>query len=72
MYRDTTTMPVSHKHEWENLPKSGQGSEYGREAKELAKRRRFTTFASRKTSIEDMPWIISSQGSEKDNKKERQ
>ncbi len=71
MYRDTTNMPQGHKQEWESMPKVGQGSEFGREAKELAKRRRFQ-YNPKKHSIEDMPWIISSKGSEKDNHKERQ
>ena len=70
MYRDLTTMPVSQKQEWETMPKTGQGSEYGREAKELARRRRFA-YSSKKTSIEDMPWIISTKAGEKENGKER-
>ncbi len=71
MTRDTTNLPQGFKQEWESLPKTGQGSEYGREAKELARRRKYT-YHGKKTTIEDMPWIISSKGSEKDGFKERQ
>ena len=72
MARDTTNMPASYRAEWENLPKQGQGSEFGREAKELARRKKFGFMPRRVQSIEDLPWLIKSTGSEKEQGKERE
>lgn len=71
MTRDTTNLPPAQKSEWENLPKSGLGSEFNREAKELARRRKFG-YMPKKVSIEDLPWIMTSKGGEKEKGKERQ
>jgi hypothetical protein len=58
MTRDTANLPqYNQRPEWEQMPKTGVGSEYNRENKEMARRRKFG-FMPRKTSIEDLPWIL--------------
>ncbi|CAF1122954.1 unnamed protein product [Rotaria sordida] len=42
------------------LPKTGAGSEYGREQKEALKRKRYT---ARGTNIEDLPWVLTDRSS---------
>ncbi|CAF1140522.1 unnamed protein product [Rotaria sp. Silwood1] len=42
------------------LPKTGAGSEYGREQKEALKRKRYAT---KGTNIEDLPWIFTDRSS---------
>ena len=42
------------------LPKTGAGSEYGREQKEALKRKRYAT---RGTNIEDLPWLLTDRSS---------
>jgi len=42
------------------LPKTGAGSEYGREQKEALKRKRYAT---KGTNIEDLPWILTDRSS---------
>ncbi|XP_057662965.1 general transcription factor IIF subunit 1 [Diorhabda carinulata] len=46
----------------EELPKFGAGSEFGREAKEEARRKKLGIVA-RKYKVEDQPWILKSMGS---------
>lgn len=46
------------------LPKTGAGSEYGREQKEALKRKRYAT---KGTNVEDLPWILTDRSSEKKN-----
>lgn len=50
--------------EWEQLPKSGAGSEYGREAKELYRRRKFG-FMAKKKNVNDMPWVLTNKDNDK-------
>jgi hypothetical protein len=50
MTRDTTNLPTYQRPEWEVMPKTGQGSEYNRDNKELARRRKFG-YMPKKTSI---------------------
>lgn len=71
MVRDTTNQTNAHRQEWESLPKTGQGSEFGREAKEQARRRRFTMF-TKKGAAEELPWIITSKGNDKEKTKDKQ
>ncbi|CAF0895097.1 unnamed protein product [Rotaria sordida] len=42
------------------LPKTGAGSEYGREQKEVLKRKRYAT---KGTNIEDLPWLLTDRSS---------
>jgi len=42
------------------LPKTGAGSEYGREQKEALKRKRYAT---KGTNIEDLPWLLTDRSS---------
>lgn len=42
------------------MPKTGAGSEYGREQKEALKRKRFAT---KGTNVEDLPWLLSDRSS---------
>ncbi|CAF3854662.1 unnamed protein product [Adineta steineri] len=42
------------------LPKTGAGSEYGREQKEALKRKRYAT---KGTNIEDLPWVLTDRSS---------
>ena len=42
------------------LPKTGAGSEYGREQKEALKRKRYAT---RGTNMEDLPWLLTDRSS---------
>ena len=42
------------------LPKTGAGSEYGREQKEALKRKRYAT---KGTNVEDLPWILTDRSS---------
>ena len=42
------------------LPKTGAGSEYGREQKEALKRKRYT---SKGTNLEDLPWLLTDRSS---------
>jgi transcription initiation factor TFIIF subunit alpha len=42
------------------LPKTGAGSEYGREQKEALKRKRYT---AKGTNVEDLPWLLSDRSS---------
>lgn len=69
MNRDTSSVPS--RPDWENGPKSGQGSEYNKEAKELAKRRKYG-YVPKKVHAEDLPWIINTKGSEKDKTRDKQ
>lgn len=62
MVRDV--IPQTQRQEWEQLPKQGQGSEYGREAREMYRRRKFG-FTAKKKNVEDMPWILSNKTSDK-------
>lgn len=62
MVRDV--MPQTQKQEWEQLPKAGTGSEYGREAKELYRRKKFG-FMAKKKNVQDMPWILSNKANDK-------
>lgn len=50
--------------EWEQLPKAGAGSEYGREAREMYRRKKFG-FTARKKNVDDMPWILSNKENDK-------
>lgn len=62
MVRDV--LPQTQKQEWEQLPKAGTGSEYGREAKELYRRKKFG-FMAKKKNVQDMPWILSNKANDK-------
>lgn len=42
------------------MPKTGAGSEYGREEKEALKRKRYAT---KGTNVEDLPWILTDRSS---------
>lgn len=64
--RDTSTLPAAPP----PRPESGVGSEFGKEARELARKRKFG-YLPRQKRPEDLPWIITSKGNEKD-KKDRQ
>ena len=66
MVRDTSNLP-SQRQDWETMPKSGQGSEFGREAKEMARRRKYG-YMPKKNVVQDMPWIISNKTNEKGGK----
>lgn len=57
-------VPQAQRQEWEQLPKAGQGSEYGREAKELYRRKKFGYMAKKK-NVDDMPWILSNKATDK-------
>lgn len=69
MSRDTSNLPS--RPDWENGPKSGQGSEFNKEAKELARRRKFG-YMPKKVHAEDLPWIINTKGSEKEKTRDKQ
>ena len=71
MARDTTNLPHYQKPEWETMPKAGAGSEYNRDNKELARRRKFG-YMPKKVSPEDLPWVLTQKGNEKDKSKDRQ
>jgi hypothetical protein len=43
--------------EWESLPKVGTGSEFNRENREIARRKKFG-FQPKKQVIDDLPWIL--------------
>lgn len=45
----------------EEMPKFGAGSEFGRDAREEARRKKFG-IASRKYKSEDQPWILKANG----------
>ena len=62
MVRDV--IQQTQRQEWEQLPKAGQGSEYGREAKEMYRRKKFG-FMAKKKNVEDMPWILTNKANEK-------
>jgi hypothetical protein len=62
MVRDV--LPVTQRQEWEQLPKAGQGSEYGREAREMYRRKKFG-FMAKKKNVDDMPWILSNKANDK-------
>ena len=69
MTRDTTNVPQHQRPEWETMPKTGAGSEYNRDNKELARRRKFG-FMPKKVCIEDLPWILTNKnGNEKEKEK---
>lgn len=70
MSRDTSNIP-STKPEWETMPKSGQGSEFNRENKELHRRRKFG-YMPKKIQANDLPWIITNKGNEKEKTKDKQ
>ena len=69
MARDATNQYVP-RQDWEAQPKSGQGSEFNKEAKELARRRKFG-YMPKKISPDDMPWILSLKRNENENNKEK-
>lgn len=46
------------------LPKTGAGSKYGREQKEMLKRKRYAT---KGTNIEDLPWLLTDRSSTEKN-----
>lgn len=62
MVRDV--VPQAQRQEWETLPKSGAGSEYGREAREMYRRKKFG-FMAKKKNVDDMPWILSNKANDK-------
>lgn len=67
MARDMTNQ-LNQRPDWETMPKKGEGSEFGREAKEIAKRRRFGGHAPKKINPEDQPWVLSNKGGDKSAK----
>lgn len=67
MARDMTNQ-LNQRPDWETMPKKGEGSEFGREAKEMAKRRRFGGHAPKKINPEDQPWVLSNKGGDKSAK----
>ncbi|RNA22931.1 general transcription factor IIF subunit 1 [Brachionus plicatilis] len=69
MSRDTSNVPS--RPDWENGPKSGQGSEFNKEAKELARRRKYG-YVPKKFHAEDLPWLINTKGSEKEKTRDKQ
>ncbi len=70
MTRDTANLPqYNQRPEWETMPKTGAGSEYNRDNKELARRRKFG-FMPKKTSIEDLPWILTSKAATTESTKD--
>jgi transcription initiation factor TFIIF subunit alpha len=71
MVRDTSNQYVPRPEVESTLPKSGAGSEYGKEARELARRRKFG-YMPKKVSPDDLPWILKSKGNEKEKTKDRQ
>lgn len=52
-------------------PDSGAGSEFGKEARELARRRRLG-FIPRQKRPEDLPWLVTTKDIEKEKTKDRQ
>ena len=53
----------TYKPEWESLPKSGTGSEFNRENRELAKRKKFG-FNTKGQSIDELPWVLNIKGAD--------
>lgn len=70
MARDATNQYVP-KYDWEAMPKAGQGSEFNRENREIAKRKKHG-YMPKKISPDDMPWIVTVKGSDKDKTKDKQ
>jgi hypothetical protein len=56
------------KQEWETLPKTGAGSEFNRDNKELSRRKKFG-WATKTQSADDLPWLLTFKD---ENSKERQ
>lgn len=74
MIRDTSNTPSAstfQRPEWDTGPKSGQGSEYGKEARELARRRKYGYLPKLKKP-DDLPWILTNKGNEKEKIKDKQ
>jgi hypothetical protein len=67
LVRDTSNQQTQ-RTDWDNGPKLGEGSEFNKEGRELHRRRKFG-FMPRKTSAEDLPWIFTCKGNEKDKEK---
>ncbi|CAF0713631.1 unnamed protein product [Brachionus calyciflorus] len=70
MSRDTSSVPTA-RPDWESMPKSGQGSEFNRENKELARRRKFG-YVPKKVNADNLPWILTNKGNEKEKTKDKQ
>lgn len=52
------------RYDWETAPKAGEGSEYGRENRELARRKKMG-YTTKGASVDNLPWIISFKSNEK-------
>jgi hypothetical protein len=55
MMRETNQFSV--KQEWETLPKSGAGSEFNRDNKEISRRKKFG-WTTKSQSVDDLPWLL--------------
>ncbi len=58
----------NYKPEWQSLPKTGEGSEFNRDNREMARRKKYG-FHSKGHSVDDLPWILNVKG---ENVKEKQ
>ncbi len=65
--RDTSALPVAPA----PRPESGVGSEYGKEARDLARRRKLG-FLPRQKKADDLPWIVTSKGNDKEKTRDKQ
>jgi hypothetical protein len=70
MVRDTSNQQTQ-RTDWESGPKTGEGSEFNKESRELHRRKKLG-FMPRKTSVEDLPWILTCKGSDKEKSKDKQ
>jgi transcription initiation factor TFIIF subunit alpha len=75
MIRDTSTLPV-YRTDWEQQQqqqaKAGEGSEFNKEARELHRRRKMGFMPRKTVSMDDLPWILTCKGNEKEKTKDRQ
>jgi hypothetical protein len=67
MVRDTSNQQTQ-RVDWDQ-PKLGEGSEFNKESRELHRRKKFG-FMPRKQSSEDLPWILTCKGNEKNKDKQ--
>lgn len=66
--RDTSSLPAAPP----PRPDAGTGSEFGKEARELARKRRLG-FLPRQKRPDDLPWLVTAKANEKEkNAKDRQ
>ena len=64
MARDSTNQQTQRfSAEWQNAPKTGEGSEFNKESREMQRRKRLGFMARKEKTADDFPWILSCKAS---------